>query len=72
MAGRQKANGRFRIGRDERGWPTIGSALSVAQNRAMRASDAWQAGIFDQDEKVARVERHEDGTVTTVAFGDVR
>jgi len=66
MAARERGTGRFRIGRDERGWPTIGSALSVAQNRAIRAGEPWSVGVFENGEiKVARVERHADGTITT-------
>ena len=68
-----KDRGRFTIGGAEGTSPTIGAAVSKAQYRACSADKPIQLGVFDNGDKVARVERHENGVVTTTMLdGDGR
>jgi hypothetical protein len=68
MARRRITTGAFTIGGiDRREFPTIGLALSYAQNLAVRAEEPRQWGVYEDGTRVARVEREEDGSVTTQA-----
>lgn len=57
--------GSFTVGGSERTFPTVGVALSFAQNLATRAEEPRQWGIYRDGQSIGRVEREEDGSVTT-------
>lgn len=61
----RNTTGAFTIGGDDRTYPSVGLALSVAQNRAVRAADERSWGIYEDGQRVARVVREADGSVTT-------
>ncbi len=62
---KSRTQGTFHVGGNEKKMPTLGMAISFAQTLACRADEPRQFGVFDNGTKLARVERHEDGTVTT-------
>lgn len=62
---RRSTNGTFTIGGSERTFPTMGVALSFAQNLAVRAEEPRSWGIYDNGTQIARVVREEDGAVVT-------
>lgn len=65
MARRSTMTGTFTVGGSDRTFPTIGVALSFAQNLATRAEEPRQWGVFKDGERIARVARQEDGVVVT-------
>lgn len=63
---RRTMNGSFHVGGDDRRLPTLYAAVSLAQSLACRATEPRQWGVFDNGTQLYRVERQEDGVVTTV------
>lgn len=66
---RTAPNDVFRVGGDDRRWPSVTAAISLAQFRACRSTVEIQFGVYEGDEQVARVVRLPNGVVltTTVA-----
>lgn len=62
---RRTTTGAFTIGGDQRAFPSIGVALSLAQNLAARAEEPRQWGVYEHGNQIARVERDEDGVILT-------
>ena len=66
MRRRTSGTGAFTVGGDPKGrtCPTIGCALSLALTLTSQAGGENQRGVFKDGTRVARVERHRDGTLT--------
>jgi len=55
----------FTVGGSDRRFPSLGSALSYAQNLAVGRESQIQMGIYDNGTQVFRVWRGETGVVIT-------
>ena len=55
----------FTVGGDERSFESVLIAIVVAQKKAERADEPISFGVFESDNKVARVERDSTGVVLT-------
>jgi hypothetical protein len=55
----------FTIGGSDRRFPSLGAALSYAQNLAIDNGTPVQMGVYDNGNQVMRVSRGESGVVIT-------